>query len=251
MIEFVGIYPSSALKSNALDHGPIWEIMYCTEGSGTFVSGDAELYFTKGDIIIQPPHSLHYFSPDTACTTLYIMLNDEFPFPGVFRITDNPDGDIQTLMMLLYRLSLKDVAGKSSVMMLLTSTLLEFITMIKSQNSRSRIVDVMENEIILNISNPAFRMQSMYEKLYIHEDRARARFMEEVGCTPHQRLTQLRMQQACFIFTQEKGDASISEVALRVGIPDPQYFSRVFKKFSGLSPVDWINQNVRQRGKSK
>lgn len=225
--------------------------MYCTEGSGTFVSGDTELYFTKGDVIVQPPNSLHYFTPDTVCTHIYLMLNEEFPFPGVFRISDDSDGDIQSLMMLLYRLSLKDIPGKSSVLMLLKSTILEFIGMVKSRNSRSRIVDLMENEIILNISNPAFRMQDMYEKLYVHEDKARARFMEEVGCTPHQRLTNLRMQQACFIFTQERGEVNISEVALRVGIPDPQYFSRVFKKYSGLSPIDWIKTNVRKGGKNK
>jgi len=39
-----------------------------------------------------------------------------------------------------------------------------------------------------------------------------------------------------------KGEVNISEVAVRVGIPDAQYFSRVFRKHTGMAPSAWVTR---------
>jgi len=38
-------------------------------------------------------------------------------------------------------------------------------------------------------------------------------------------------------------DQSISEIAFKTGFNDPKYFSRIFKKFYGTSPSDYIKKN--------
>ncbi len=59
-------------------------------------------------------------------------------------------------------------------------------------------------------------------------------FKKETGKTFHQYLTDLRMDKAMTLLAQ--GDVRTSEVARSVGIPDPSYFSYVFKKHHGISP---------------
>jgi len=41
----------------------------------------------------------------------------------------------------------------------------------------------------------------------------------------------------------DSGSLNITQVARRVGYPDPFYFSRVFKKHTGLSPKHWLKKN--------
>ena len=43
------------------------------------------------------------------------------------------------------------------------------------------------------------------------------------------------------------GDTTIAEIASHVGISDPQDFSRIFKQHTGLSPSEWIKQNIAKK----
>ncbi len=38
-------------------------------------------------------------------------------------------------------------------------------------------------------------------------------------------------------------DQSISEIAFKTGFNDPKYFSRIFKKFYGLSPSEFTKKH--------
>jgi len=45
----------------------------------------------------------------------------------------------------------------------------------------------------------------------------------------------------------ESGTLNVTEVARRVGYPDPFYFSRVFKRHTGLSPQHWLRACLKSR----
>ena len=51
-------------------------------------------------------------------------------------------------------------------------------------------------------------------------------------------VAQLRIKQAVVLF--EAGNNRVVEVAERVGIPQPETFSRVFKRVMGVSPQAYI-----------
>lgn len=59
-------------------------------------------------------------------------------------------------------------------------------------------------------------------------------FKRELGRTFLDYLTEFRINQAKQILSQE--DAKMTEVSARVGYRSPQYFSQVFKKFTGMLP---------------
>ena len=245
MIHFIGIYPSSVLKKNPLNHGPIWEIMYCLEGAGAMITGGERVDYAAGRIIVQPPNVLHCQTQDTDSTDLYLMTDDEYPFGGLVTLADTADGDIKSLLMLLYRLNIGAMPGRGEVDLMLMNAIVALIRMYSASTMPAAVYE-MENEIIRNISNPLFSVSEMYQKLYMSEDAARAQFKQAIGCPPHEYLTRLRIQQACRMFERLPRDGTVSEIAQRVGITDPQYFSRLFKQQTGLSPNAWIKARARR-----
>jgi len=65
-------------------------------------------------------------------------------------------------------------------------------------------------------------------------------FKEYTGSTPAQYLLSLRISNAQTLL--ETTSYNITEIASIVGYDNPLYFSRLFKKQSGMSPSEFRNQ---------
>ena len=85
-----------------------------------------------------------------------------------------------------------------------------------------------------NFGNETLNMETLCAQLHISSSYFSMLFKKETGKTFHQYLTDLRMDKAMTLLAQ--GDMRTSEIARSVGIPDPSYFSYVFKKHHGISP---------------
>lgn len=68
-------------------------------------------------------------------------------------------------------------------------------------------------------------------------------FRRVVGKSPIQYLNDLRVQHACRLL--ESGHLNIEEVALHVGIPDANYFARLFKQKTGFQPRDYARNQSK------
>lgn len=60
------------------------------------------------------------------------------------------------------------------------------------------------------------------------------RFRKQTGCPPKQFLIRLRLQIASALM--QDADLTVAEIANRIGYDDPYYFSRLFRRHTGLSP---------------
>lgn len=67
------------------------------------------------------------------------------------------------------------------------------------------------------------------------------KFKHDTGYAPIEYFNHLRIQQACQLL--HFSDLRINEVASRVGIDDPFYFSRLFKQQMGVSPAAYKKNN--------
>lgn len=65
-------------------------------------------------------------------------------------------------------------------------------------------------------------------------------FMEHTGQSPKAYLSALRIRQACTLM--KKSDISITAIANSVGFENSLYFSKVFKKFKGMPPSEYVKR---------
>ncbi len=70
-------------------------------------------------------------------------------------------------------------------------------------------------------------------------------FRAATGVTPIAYLIQLRINRAAALL--RSGTETVTEVAFRVGFTDSNYFSRQFRKLTGVSPRRYRQQHLRER----
>lgn len=68
-------------------------------------------------------------------------------------------------------------------------------------------------------------------------------FQTEFGCSPSAYLTSYRVQRARQLL--KHSDLAVGVVAVSVGFEDPLYFSRVFRRETGMSPSEYREKNKK------
>lgn len=92
-------------------------------------------------------------------------------------------------------------------------------------------------KIDAELHNPDFTVQDMVVTLAMSSSSLNRFIKKEAGCSPQEYIRRRRIEQACVYLEQQKG--TISEIAYSVGFNSVNYFSRVFKKITGVSPTQY------------
>lgn len=103
------------------------------------------------------------------------------------------------------------------------------------QNERIKTALLYMNQ---EYQNP-LRISRLAASLNISTDYFIRLFKTMMGLTPKQYLQNLRMQEAVSLMYREP-DLPVSEIARRAGFDDVNYFSRCFKKMTGLTPTRYV-----------
>ncbi|MEK3721628.1 response regulator transcription factor [Paenibacillus sp. FSL H8-0034] len=120
-----------------------------------------------------------------------------------------------------------------------------YSTLMDSAASGTRISDHQEEIIVqiehylqANYSLP-ITLQDLSRRFNLVPNYLSAMFKKFRGVTPGEYLTQWRVHQAKKLMSDSSG-LLLKDIADRVGYSDPLYFSRVFKKVTGLAPSDYM-----------
>ncbi|MNI19159.1 Iron(3+)-hydroxamate-binding protein YxeB precursor [compost metagenome] len=71
------------------------------------------------------------------------------------------------------------------------------------------------------------------------------RFKQATGYSPIDYMLRLRMEKAKELLVST--DATLEEIALGIGYPDGYYFGRMFKKYTGMSPIRFKQKVIRKQ----
>ena len=143
-------------------------------------------------------------------------------------------------MLVSQSLSYEDLNGKLA---LFFNGLLQSAGLEHKPASAYSVVEQVEHYLKANYRE-AISMQSLSREFGLVPNYLSVLFKKEIGLTPLEYLMDYRMNEAKRIMDAQP-HLLLKQVASEVGYADQLYFSRVFKKRTGLSPSEYVQSRQR------
>lgn len=215
-----------------------YEIMLYISGEGYLCTENRKYPFKKGTVIIVPPNVRHGSSSEH--NFVNISIEGEFGsllnFDKVISLCDNSDGDGESLAELI----LKNRNGDKEYLNALCRAYIHFLLQRYRRNTfTGNCIDEIIKEINEKALMPNVNTTSIISKYGYAEDYIRAKFKKHTGKTPIEFLNGIRIDHAIFLINIYNSTLPMSEISAMCGFDDYAYFSRVFKKHTGVSPANY------------
>lgn len=95
------------------------------------------------------------------------------------------------------------------------------------------------------LSDENLKIDEMAEAVGLGRTVFYEKIRELVGVSPSDFLKQVRMQRACQLLAKSR--LSVAEVAYAIGFTDPKYFTKCFKKDTGMTPTEYRTSKQNQQ----
>ncbi len=216
-----------------------WELVYCTGGQGSFeFENGTTMKYRAGEAVAIPPGELHSNISGEGFTNIHLtMAEPSFPYRAAFRVSDL-DGYLKIAFSQAKYYYLSDIKKRELVLSALGELIASYMIVYRSNSEFSEPVEQIRSIIIHNYAQPDFALDEAIRAMPFNYDYLRKLFKKEMGATPLEYMTGLRMKKAETMLTAMwTKDYSVAEIALLCGFDDALYFSRVFKKHFGCSPT--------------
>lgn len=246
-VSFVGNSDKSYSEFPVHEHG-YWEVMYNKLGSGIMTVGDKEYPFRPGDIVIIPPGLPHGKKANDKFMDFCLFFKTFWPIGNQsFRIMhDDEKRSVAKLMDIAANYKNMDNVYEHAVLNALGDLLYQtlvfiYITEQPMDHRLHQIIEDMRN----NISNPDYSPADSIAASGYCTGYFRRLFKASTNQSPVEYMQTLRINYAKSIINQYGNSRSIQDIAFSSGFRDPLYFSRVFKKVTGISPKEYEKQQLQ------
>lgn len=226
-----------------------WELVYCTGGQGTFeFENGTLLHYRAGEAVAVPPGEKHNNTGPQGFTNIHMTMDEpSFPYRAPFRVSDDADGHLRIAFSQAKFYYLSDIKQRELVLSALGGLISSYMMVFRSNSEYSEPVETIRSLIIRNYADPAFALDEAIRAMPFNYDYLRKLFKKEMGATPLEYMTGLRMKKAETMLTAMwTKDYSVTEIAQLCGFDDALYFSRVFKKHFNASPTAFAKAHGKQ-----
>lgn len=220
-----------------------------TTADGMLVNKALKIFVpdTGGEVrwgaVIVPPMAQHKFS-DILCGGITVLIEQPLcPLKEVTFAACDYDCIRQAAEQAVYFYNRDDGYEREAVLAALGNLIVSYI-LIFCPRTYSPAIKALREELDRHFADSTFSADAAISKLPLNYDYVRKLFKKEVGVTPHEYLTRLRMQRAKDILlsgvTNRYSDYTVTQIAEACGFSEPLYFSRVFKKYYGVAPSHYL-----------
>lgn len=209
---------------------------------GKVLANGGEVRFRAGQTVILPPYVKRAFKPEGR--HLHVKIEQALlPFKEVTVISDDGAQGIAHAAKQAAEYFSSGCNKKELVISALGDLLTAYAVAFSTRSDYSPVVEMIKADLMKNVSDAFYTPENFLKSLPLNYDYARKLFKKETGVTPHGYLLQQRMQLAAGLLSGGKTNKysrfSVSQVAEACGFAEPLYFSRVFKKYYGISPSEY------------
>lgn len=222
------------------------ELLYSPDGSFEVSSGNEIFTSEKEDLVIINQNELHSTKRISNCTLYCLRVSPAFfsdiDFDNIlFQTHIKKDANIKEYIEKLFTENNfpregSDTKIKGLSYMLMTRLIRNYkvenpniLKKKKKQLKISSILSYISTYYAMNLTTA-----DIAGKFYLSEYYFCHFFKDETGMSPVTYINKVRAEKAAVLL--KSTNLPISEVAMRVGFNDSNYFSKIFKKYMGITP---------------
>lgn len=255
-----------------------WELCYAEKGQITVHLGDTGIALAQGQVILLPPNKKHAFTSENGNDNrVFVACFDSFSQalpPVSASVITLPDALLGCMQTIVYEASatfctdengLLDVVeaplfgGQQAILLQLEYLLICLarqisaeknagIVFLREENFHADLVNVIHRFLRKNIDKKLTLedvcQQFNYSKAFLCRI-----FKEQTGQTLIGYLTQLRIEEAQRLLLQT--ELPVKDIAAALGFREVKYFDAVFKKATGITPVNYRKKGIYYENRSK
>lgn len=254
IIEFMNHIDYSSIKfeySEMVDEGHRWnlskhshnliEMIYLIDAKAYINMSDKTLYPTWCDMVVYPPHHIHqeYIDMNYAQKCMYIQFDvkSSIELTEPFKVKDT-DGKLYWLLSEIIELSRKSGPDREDELIVtyIKAMLINMKLYLTEIEGKKDIVTQAIHYIGYNYAEE-ITVDRLAKIFYVSPSYISRLFLKKLGVSPMNYVSRIRVEAAkkllCF------SGESINEISIMIGIEDPKYFSRLFKKITDCTPSEY------------
>ena len=236
------LYTSESHTHNA------WEIVLNHQGECTSEIGSKSFHLNDRAIVCIPPQVAHSKSSEKGFCDIFVQCKSlSLPNNGeAIIVHDDEEKSVNSLLHILHRVYRKRENGYRESCESLFLAIEQIITSRAGQSEKDPLVMHIIDSMIDQFDDPDFSLASLIEKSGYCDDHLRRKFQKNTGMSMLEYLTDLRINSAKKLLREnDRLRYSVSQISTMSGFSDIGYFSRVFRKKTGLSPSEYIKKHSK------
>ncbi|MCE5256141.1 MAG: AraC family transcriptional regulator [Spirochaetaceae bacterium] len=260
----VEIKPGESYPYQAERHPPqycrLWEkgrilnefqFIYIAKGEGSFRTHNSETLLHAGSFIVLLPGNWHWYrpNPETGWVEYWVGFDGEYPGllyeRGFFgNETHVLDIGVHESIVASYNRILDGIQYEKPGYQQVVSSIIPCIYAEAFSFSNQPGLDPGKRELFETVLfifqahiYSSLDMESMAADLNLNYTSFREDFKAYTGLSPYQYFLEMKINKAKEMLLD--GGLSVKEISYKLAFQNPYYFSRLFKKKTGMSPSHW------------